>query len=212
MATKKSQRIGIVIIMLVMVVGTIGSFVAMILGSHNAKIDLAAQQKQQAEVQKLFSEYQATVAERDKQLSDKYYAQLVEHSSRVSAFDPATLTSLQLVDLTIGDGEVVTDQTKYSAYYIGWNPKGKIFDQSIDGNKLKSPLPSGGMIDGWNEGVVGMKLGGVREIAVPSDKAYKDAGQGDDIPPNTPIKFLVLLIPVVEEVPVPQKLLEAYGS
>lgn len=62
-------------------------------------------------------------------------------------------------------------------YYIGWNPDGiKIFDQSIDGETLKSPLSLDGVgvsdvIVGW-KGLLGMKVGGVRELTIPSDMAY----------------------------------------
>lgn len=58
-------------------------------------------------------------------------------------------------------------------YYIGWNPDGKIFDQSIDGETLKSPLSLDGVgasdvIVGWKKGLLGMKVGGVRELTIPS--------------------------------------------
>jgi hypothetical protein len=42
----------------------------------------------------------------------------------------------------------------------------------------------------------GMKIGGVRELTIPSDKAYGETGSGDNIPPNTPIRFIVMAIPL----------------
>ncbi len=55
------------------------------------------------------------------------------------------------------------------------------------------------LIPGWAEGVIGMRVGGVREITIPSDLAYKDQGSGNDIPPNTPIKFIVYVIAITQK-------------
>jgi hypothetical protein len=49
-----------------------------------------------------------------------------------------------------------------------------------------------------------MKIGGVREITLPSDKAYGEQGSGDSIPPNTPLKFIVMAIPLPEQIPQPE--------
>jgi hypothetical protein len=58
-----------------------------------------------------------------------------------------------------------------------------------------------------------MKVGGVRELTIPSDKAYGEAGSGDKIPANTPLKFIVMVIPTpeaIKEPAVPQELLQYY--
>jgi FKBP-type peptidyl-prolyl cis-trans isomerase len=115
-------------------------------------------------------------------------------------------------DLKVDDGATLISTTAYSAYYIGWNPKGVVFDQSIENGALKAPITGGNLITGWNEGVVGMKIGGVREITIPSDKAYGATGSGDNIPPNTPIKFVVMVIPKVSDIPMPQILQDYYNS
>lgn len=203
MATKKSQRIGILIIAIVMLVGTIGSFAAMMIAPKNAALD-------QQRLEKLQEEYQQSVDKQSTELSGKYYGELAAYKDRVGEFDGGSVNELKTEDLKVGDGEEIKDGTEYSAYYIGWRPDGKIFDQSIDGDKLKAPLPGGNMIEGWNEGVKGMKIGGVRELTIPSSKAYGETGQGEDIPPNTPLKFIVLAIPTPEEVEIPQELLNYY--
>lgn len=196
MSTTRSQRIGIWIIAVVLAIGTIGSFFVVILANDN-------QSKDQASAQKLYAEYQAKVQAQTDELSKKYYGTLSEFASRVASYNADEVTSLTTVDLKEGDGETIGDNTTYSAYYIGWNPEGKIFDQSIDGTKLKAPLPGSGLIKGWTEGVKGMKLGGVRELTIPADMAYGDTGSGDLIPPHTPIKFIVLAIPTPETIPLP---------
>ena len=66
-----------------------------------------------------------------------------------------------------------------------------------------------GLIEGWSEGLKGMKVGGIRELSIPADKAYGAQGsvnQEDSsktIGPNTPLKFIVMLIPEFEEIPRP---------
>ena len=206
MATKKSQRIGILIITIVMVVGTVGSFAVMILGTQNAGRDSAEKQAQMAQLQKDYTEYNKKVQTQADELSTKYYAEFSQYSSKVATFGSDGIKEVSFVALKEGDGEVVTESTEYSAYYIGWNPKGKIFDQSISNGKLIAPIKGEGLIPGWTEGMKGMRLGGVREITIPSDKAYGEKGQGDDIPPNTPLKFIVMAIPRPAEVPVPDSL------
>lgn len=203
MATSKSQRIGIWVIAVVMAVGTIGSFFVIILANDNAKIDQSSAQAQQDELTKKYQEYQDKVNAQGDELSKTYYPIFSVYSDRVAAFDKSSVKALTTEDLKIGDGEEIKDDTAYSAYYIGFNPDGKIFDQSIDGDKLKAPIKGQGLIEGWTEGVKGMKIGGVRILTIPAEKAYGERGQGDDIPPHTPLKFIVLAIPSPEEIPMP---------
>lgn len=203
MATSKAQRVGIWVIAVVMAVGTIGSFFVIILANDNAKVDQDIALKQQEEYNKVVKEYQEKIDAQNKVLTAQYFGEFSGYASQVTAFDKDSVKELATEDLKIGDGEEIKEGTKYSAYYIGWNPDGEVFDQSIDGDKLKSPIPGGGLIEGWNKGVIGMKIGGVRVLTIPSDLAYKEAGSGDKIPPNTPLKFVVFAITTPEEVPIP---------
>ena len=197
MATPKSQRIGIWIIAVVLLVGTLGSFAAMVLQGDNDRMA-------QAEQQKLLDEYRKQMeAEQKKadELSAQYYPEFSQYKNIPAPFDKESVgDKVTTRDLKVGGGAELTADTKYEAFYIGWNPKGKTFDSSFNGEKLKAPIDTSqaGMtlIEGWNQGVVGMKAGGVREITIPSDLAYKDKDQGDDIPPNTPLKFIVMVIAV----------------
>ena len=96
-----------------------------------------------------------------------------------------------------------------AVYYIGWNAKGEIFDQSIADGKLKAPLNMDGpantaVIQGWKEGLIGMKIGGVRELTIPANKAYGDKAQGDKIPANSPLKFVVMAIEKPADIPEPE--------
>lgn len=199
MSTSRSQRIGIWVIAVVMVVGTIGSFFVVVIANGNAAND----QEKMANAQQEYTEYQKKVDAQSAELSQKYYPEFSQYKDKPVAFDASSVKELSTADLKVGDGEEVTKDTQYSAYYIGWNPNGKVFDQSIDGDKLKAPIAGGNLIQGWNEGVIGMKVGGVREITIPAEKAYGSAGQGEDIPANTPLKFIVMIIPKVETIPMP---------
>lgn len=201
MATSKGQRIGIWVIAVVLTVGTIGSFFAIILANDNAKVDQANLQQQQEKYNEMIAKYQAKVDAQSSELSKKYYPILSQFATEVGTYNKDEVKTLQSRDLKEGDGAVIAKDTKYSAYYIGWNPDGKIFDSSIDGSKLKAPLPGAGLIQGWMEGVIGMKLGGVRELSIPAEKAYGDKGAGELIPPHTPIKFIVLAIPSPPQIP-----------
>ncbi|HJP81518.1 MAG TPA: FKBP-type peptidyl-prolyl cis-trans isomerase [Candidatus Saccharimonadales bacterium] len=193
MATKKSQRIGIWIIAIAMTVGTLGSFAAMILSTQNTAKDQQTAQKQYEEYKKQQEEAQKQATE----LSAKYYDSFKEYQSKPAAFDASSVgDKVTTNDIKVGDGEDVTADTKYLAYYIGWNPTGKVFDSSISGTSLKAPIDTSttSLIEGWNQGVVGMKIGGVREITIPSALAYGEKGSGEDIPGNTPIKFVVMIV------------------
>lgn len=224
MATSTAQRTGIWIIAVVLTVGTIAGFVAMILAPQNEADEMArtqrlyenyqkelttAQEKQQAQ--------QAALEKEAAALSKKYFATFKSYQSNVGTFDrDAAQKELVTKDLKAGTGETLKDDTTYAVYYVGWLPDGKVFDGSIDGSKLKAPFIArpGGTISGWGEGVLGMKIGGVRMLTIPSEKGYGEAGSGT-IPANSPLKFIVMPIRVLETIEQPQpseELLRAYGG
>lgn len=202
MATTKTQRIGIWIIAVFMGIGTVGSFAIIVLANSNG-------QKDQARINQLTQEYQAKVSAQTKELSDKYYPTLSQYATRPAVFDKDGVKELGKEDLVVGTGDAITTESSFTAYYIGWTPDGKVFDSSLGDGTLKDPLSvaPGGVIKGWTQGVDGMKVGGIRELTLPSDLAYGETGSGDSIPPNTPLKFIVFIIPTPEQIEVPQELL-----
>ncbi len=224
MATRKSQRIGIAIILAVTIIGTIGSFAVMILGQQNQEQQAAALKVEQDAYQKQVDAYTAQQKTQATELSATYYGTFSQYASKVGTFNRDAVTALSTEDLVVGTGATIDGSTKFAAYYIGWLPDGKIFDQSIDGTSLKSPfsietgLDATSVIDGWKEGIKGMKIGGVRLLTIPSDKAYKEKGTTDSngkevIPPNTSLKFIVMAIDPPAAIAYPQMseaLLKAY--
>ena len=209
MATTKGQRIGIWVIAGMMFLGTVGGFVAMMVAPGNEAKDQAAFKKAQDEYTKATDERKKKVEAQSNELSQKYYGKFSEFSSRVGAFDAGDVKELVKEDLVEGEGAEVKDDTKLAVYYIGWNAKGEIFDQSIADGKLKAPLNMNGpantaVIQGWKEGLIGMKIGGVRELTIPANKAYGDKAQGDKIPANSPLKFVVMAIEKPADIPEPE--------
>jgi len=207
MAATKTQRIGIWIIAAFMLVGTIGSFVAIVLANSNQQTD-----KELAQTE--YAKYQKQVSDQQTELSNKYFDTFNQYANRPAAFDAAGVTELKTNDIVVGDGDMLTQESSFTAYYLGWNPSGKVFDGSIDGTALKSPfsVTPGGVIEGWTKGAVGMKVGGVRELTIPAAQAYGETGSGEDIPPNTPIKFIIMVIPTPEQVQPSAKLIEYYNA
>ncbi|GHU09329.1 hypothetical protein FACS189431_7200 [Alphaproteobacteria bacterium] len=222
-STKTSTRIAIGAIAFLMVISTLGLYVVMILSNKNQNEESTEVAKYQSQLEAKVQEHTAKVEAQAAELSKQYYQDFVGYKSEIKSFNATAVTELKTRDLKVGDGAEITSEFKeYSMYYIGWLPDETIFDSSIEGESLKSPLPgSGSYITGWNEGVIGMKVGGVREITIPADKAYGAEGSGEKgkdgyIAPNTPLKFIVLAIPSIEEIPYPKGTLalclKAYGS
>lgn len=205
MAATKSQRIGIWVIAIFMAVGTVGSFLAIILSNKNQQSDQARISAETAQYQKDYTAYQAKVDAQAAELSTQYFGTLNQFATRPAAFDASSVKELKTNDLIVGSGDPITSASSFSAYYIGWNPSGKVFDSSINGAALKAPIAvtPGGVIPGWTAGVDGMKVGGIRELTIPSDQAYGATGSGADIPANTPLKFIVMIIPTPEAIPTP---------
>jgi peptidyl-prolyl cis-trans isomerase len=206
------QRYSIWVILVLTVVSTVALYVSSFLQTESN----SEAQKKQSQVLKKYQDYRKKVEEQAKELSAKYYDSFKEYEKAPVAFNAASIKELTKKDLKEGDGEEFTDSTtKFQAYYIGWKPDGTVFDGSFENGRLKSPVvfrkdgKKWGLIEGWSEGLKGMKVGGIRELSIPADKAYGAQGsvnQEDSsktIGPNTPLKFIVMLIPEFEEIPRP---------
>ncbi len=178
MATSTAQRAGIWVIAVVLTVGTIAGFVAMILAPQNEAADTA---NQQAEYQKALKEYQEQQAKANQPLNG--YA--------AEAFDANAVTALKVDTLVEGTGQVLTADSKISANYFGWTSDGKIFDST---NKSGTTTPTefslGEVIKGWTEGLTGVKVGSTVKLTIPADKAYGATDNGDGRPVG-PLQFIV---------------------
>jgi FKBP-type peptidyl-prolyl cis-trans isomerase len=104
-------------------------------------------------------------------------------------------SGLRYQDVSVGSGEEATAGRTAVVHYTGWLPDGKKFDSSRDRNEPFSfPLGAGQVIAGWDQGVVGMKVGGRRKLVIPPDLGYGASGAPPDIPPNATLVFDVELL------------------
>ncbi len=159
-------------------------------------IDGALESSKQERFQELYSEYQSRLDKQGNEYSKKYFKTFAKYMDKVKSFD-GDYRQLEKRDYLVGDGKEVSG-VDYAAYYIGFLPNGKIFDSSFDNidspTKLKSPLNgSTSMIEGWLEGIKGMRYGGVREITMPSSMGYGENETGG-IPANSTLRFIVMII------------------
>ena len=131
--------------------------------------------------------------------------------------DPSgeTPTELIITDLIEGTGKEAQPGDYLEMHYVGVRHEdGVQFDASWDrGSTFTFTIGIGQVISGWDQGIVGMKEGGRRELTIPSDMAYGERGAGADIPPGAALVFVVDLVqaatpPEVENAPEPVTELE----
>lgn len=111
-------------------------------------------------------------------------------------FKPSSdVTKLEVTDLKVGDGQTVQAGDCVSVKYHGTlATNGEKFDGNFDQPKLlRMPIGVGSVIKGWDQGVVGMKVGGVRRLVIPSELAYGEQG-GGTIPANSDLVFVVEVV------------------
>jgi FKBP-type peptidyl-prolyl cis-trans isomerase len=139
-------------------------------------------------------------------------------ASAATGVAPATVTTaatpaptgtetmpLQKTDLTPGTGAEITKGQTALVHYTGWlfdaaapENKGAKFDSSVDRNEpFEFPVGGGFVIKGWEEGVVGMKVGGKRRLVIPPELGYGSRGAGGGvIPPGATLVFDVELVEI----------------
>lgn len=110
-----------------------------------------------------------------------------------------TKSGTQYWDIVVGTGKKAIPGFTIRVHYTGWYKKNKttyvIFDTSHGRDPIKFDLGVGRVIKGWDEGLQGMKVGGKRQLVIPSDSAYGSRGSGK-IPPYATLIFEVELVDV----------------
>jgi FKBP-type peptidyl-prolyl cis-trans isomerase len=107
------------------------------------------------------------------------------------------VTTLGVEDVIVGTGAEATPGRRVRVHYTGTLMEGTKFDSSKDRNEpYEFVLGRGEVIAGWDEGLRGMKVGGVRRLTVPARMAYRSQSPGPGIPPNAALKFDVELLGV----------------
>ena len=116
----------------------------------------------------------------------------------------STITTLQSTDVKLGTGTEATNGRTVSVHYTGWlysesaaDHHGTKFDSSVDrGQPFSFILGAGSVIKGWDQGVLGMKVGGQRTLTIPPSLGYGSAGVSGVIPANATLVFDVQLLGV----------------
>lgn len=105
-----------------------------------------------------------------------------------------TSTGLYYRDITVGTGAVAQSGSRVTMYYQGWFPDGRLFSAAVRPQAPLDPfvLGTGRVIEGWDEGIPGMRVGGKRLLVIPPSLAYGSAGRGS-VPPNAILVFEVEL-------------------
>lgn len=194
------QRVIIIAVALLLLGSTVLTYMFIVM--NNGGSNAAAENE--ALINELREQYDAKtkeIAEAAKPLSEKYFETFKSYKSQVKAYNSATANNAVLAtnDLKTGAGKALAEgDYKYDAYYIGWCADGTVFESSFDNYEnptaLNAPLTvSDSMIEGWSQGVVGMKLGGVRQLTISGPLAYGDSQKicGEY---NAPLKFIVMAI------------------
>lgn len=199
--TSTKQRVIIAVIAILMLGSMIASYAAIVMGKNNGTTSTSNDP--------LVAKYETPYNEalREVESATKgYFDEFIKHKSEVVAFNEnsANGNGLAARDIVVGNGRELADGDKnYLAFYVGWCADETIFDSSY--NTLSNPTgfrsildPGNGLIEGWDLGVVGMKLGGIREITIPGELAY---GESREIcgGTNKPLKFMVMAIDKTDE-------------
>ena len=206
--TSWKTRIIIGIIAFLMLFSTVAVYALIVLSNENKKSKSAATSEELAKVEEELDAKRAEAEALTDKLSEKHLGTLKKYRSLVKSYNAQSVNNagLKTKDLVKGNGAEITADTEYYSYYIGWCADESVFDSSFDtwesAKSLVAPIQytpnESSFVAGWEEGVIGMKLGGVREIDVPGELAY---GETREIcgGTNSPLKFIVYPVEVSDE-------------
>jgi FKBP-type peptidyl-prolyl cis-trans isomerase len=116
--------------------------------------------------------------------------------TKVAGKPTTTADGLKYWDIKVGTGATAASGKQVKVQYTGWLENGKKFDSSVGKPPLAFRLGAGDVIKGWDEGVVGMKVGGKRQLRIPPELGYGQRGFPGAIPPNAILIFDVELLGV----------------
>lgn len=200
--TSPKQRFFIILIAILMVGSIVASYAAIVVSGASSSNTNSTSQIDEAKVAEYKEAYEKEVAKfSDATKGD--FDKFIKYKSKITAYNEAeaNTSGVDVEDLKKGSGAKLAEDN-YLAYYVGWCADETIFDSSFDNNDEPTAFakildPELGMIEGWTAGVEGMKLGGIREITIPSELAYKEQDIACGV--NKPLKFLVMAVEKTDE-------------
>jgi len=134
-----------------------------------------------------------------------YASPLVSPELRATLSSERTTYSLNYVDTQIGTGALAIPGKFYTVHYTGYLADGTKFDSSVDrGEPITFPYGKHRVIQGWDTGFEGMRVGGKRRLFIPYQLAYGDAGRPPVIPAKATLVFDVEFVAQVDEMPKPK--------
>jgi len=105
---------------------------------------------------------------------------------------------LQITDLALGEGKAAVKGALITTHYTGSLADGTVFDSSHErGKPFQCVIGTGRVIKGWDQGLMGMKVGGKRKLQVPAHLAYGERSMGKHITPNSDLTFEIELLEVL---------------
>jgi peptidylprolyl isomerase len=132
--------------------------------------------------------------------TQSYFDTFINYKGEIAGFNEAAANvNLETRDILEGSGrELGEGDTNYLAFYVGYCADETIFDSSYNSTTKPTAFssildPSQGLIEGWGLGVIGMKLGGIREVTIPGELAY---GESREIcgGTNKPLRFMIMAV------------------
>ncbi|MBR3270181.1 FKBP-type peptidyl-prolyl cis-trans isomerase [Candidatus Saccharibacteria bacterium] len=207
--TSVGQRVAISIIAFFMLGSVIASYAAIIVGNSNNQSNASETQKLSEERMAYYQDNYASKLAKFKETTKEDFEKFAPYLSEVKGFNETAAnesTTVQIRDLLVGDGRTLgANADDYLAYYVGWCADESVFESSLDTDKLSSAtgfatmldpglikeLYGSSLIEGWYMGMDGARIGGIREITIPSSLAYKDQKEicGGY---NKPIRYMIM--------------------
>ena len=205
--TSTGQRVAISIIAFFMLGSIIASYAAIIVGNSTSS-NSSDTQKLSDERMRYYTDNYTSKLAKFKEITQADFEVFSKYLSEVKAYNESAANegTVQVRDLLTGTGRTLgAESDDYLAYYVGWCADESIFESSMDTNNPTSASSFATMLDpslikemygsklieGWYMGMNGAKIGGVREVSIPSELAYKDQKElcGGY---NKPIKYLIM--------------------